>query len=72
VGGAHRLTPGRLQLLYVPLSCTVMPSLPAPPALKNAAYVAIGFGVIGFQKAQVRRRELTKQLEDLIKTVRPH
>jgi hypothetical protein len=49
-----------------------MPSLPAPPALKNAAYVAIGFGVIGFQKAQVRRRELTKQLEDLIKTVRPH
>ena len=31
--------------------------------LKDAAYVAVGFGVIAFQKAQVRRRELEKQLE---------
>ena len=30
--------------------------------LKDAAYVAVGFGVIVFQKAQVRRRELEKQL----------
>jgi len=30
--------------------------------LKNATYVTIGFGVLGFQKAQVRRHELTKQL----------
>lgn len=30
---------------------------------KDAAYVAVGFGVIGFQKAQVRRRELRKQLD---------
>lgn len=29
--------------------------------LKDAAYVAVGFGVIAFQKAQVRRRELEKQ-----------
>jgi hypothetical protein len=32
-------------------------------ALKDAAYVTIGFGVLSFQKAQVRRQELTKQLE---------
>ena len=30
--------------------------------LKDAAYVAVGFGVLAFQKAQVRRRELEKQL----------
>ena len=30
--------------------------------LKDAAYVAVGFGVIAFQKAQVRRRELEQQL----------
>jgi ABC-type transporter Mla subunit MlaD len=32
--------------------------------VKDAAYVTIGFGVLGFQKAQVRRVELTKQLEE--------
>ena len=31
--------------------------------LKDAGYVLIGLGVIGFQKAQVRRVELTKELE---------
>ena len=30
--------------------------------LKDAAYIAIGLGVIGFQRAQVRRQELRKQL----------
>ena len=30
--------------------------------LKDAAYVAVGFGVLAFQKAQVRRRELEQQL----------
>jgi len=29
---------------------------------QDAAYVAIGFGVLGLQRAQVRRRELEKQL----------
>ena len=31
--------------------------------LKDAAYVGIGFGVLAFQKAQVQRQELRKQLE---------
>ncbi|MEY2425423.1 MAG: hypothetical protein QOI61_995 [Actinomycetota bacterium] len=29
--------------------------------LRDAAYIVIGLGVIGFQRAQVRREELTKQ-----------
>ncbi len=32
--------------------------------VKEAAYVAVGFGVLGFQEAQVRRRALTRQLQD--------
>ncbi len=32
--------------------------------VKEAAYVAVGFGVLGFQQAQVRRRGLTKQLQE--------
>jgi hypothetical protein len=31
--------------------------------LRDAAYVVVGAGVLAFQKAQVRRVELTKQLE---------
>ena len=31
--------------------------------LREAAYVAVGAGVLGFQRAQVRRQELGKQLE---------
>ncbi|MCU4185693.1 hypothetical protein K6U06_15095 [Acidiferrimicrobium sp. IK] len=30
--------------------------------VKDSAYAAVGFGVLGFQKAQVRRRELIEQL----------
>ena len=32
--------------------------------LRDAAYVVVGAGVLAFQKAQVRRVELTKQLEE--------
>ena len=32
--------------------------------LRDAAYIAIGMGVIGFQRAQTRRQELNKQLAD--------
>jgi hypothetical protein len=31
--------------------------------IKDAAYVGIGFGVLAFQKAQVRRQELQKRFE---------
>ncbi|HVE94893.1 MAG TPA: hypothetical protein VNB24_08245 [Acidimicrobiales bacterium] len=32
--------------------------------LRDATYIAIGLGVIGFQRAQVRRQELRSQLAD--------
>jgi hypothetical protein len=31
--------------------------------LRDCAYVAVGLGVLGFQRAQVRRVELQRQLE---------
>lgn len=36
-----------------------------PEALKDAGYVLVGLGVVWFQKAQVLRRELTRDLPDL-------
>jgi hypothetical protein len=38
--------------------------------LKDAVYVALGFGVLGFQKAQVRRRELVKTIDQTLQPVR--
>lgn len=42
-----------------------------PKDLKDAAYVAIGLGVIGFQRAQVRRRELAKRAKELEERMGP-
>jgi hypothetical protein len=39
-------------------------------AARDAAYVTIGFGVLAFQQAQVRRRELESQLSGLATKVR--
>jgi ElaB/YqjD/DUF883 family membrane-anchored ribosome-binding protein len=36
-------------------------------AIKDAAYVGIGFGVLAFQKAQVQRQELQKRIETSLK-----
>ena len=38
--------------------------------IKDAAYVGIGFGVLAFQKAQVQRQELRKQLEAQLGTAK--
>lgn len=43
--------------------------------LKDVGYVAVGFGVLAFQRGQVRRRELEKQLagagiDDIVAQVR--
>jgi hypothetical protein len=38
-------------------------------ALADAAYVTVGFGLLGFQRAQVRRHELTKQFSALARSV---
>ncbi len=34
--------------------------------VKDAGYVALGFAVLGIQRAQVRRRELEKELRRLV------
>lgn len=41
-----------------------------PKVLEDAAYVSVGFGVLAFQRAQVRRRELEGQLAELATAVR--
>lgn len=38
-------------------------------ALKEAAYVAVGLGVLGFQRAQVQRVELMQQIETQLTTL---
>ncbi len=35
--------------------------------LRDAAYIVIGMGVIGVQRAQVRREEIRKLLTDVVK-----
>src|SRR5688500_5764155 len=40
-----------------------MASMDVIKTLKDAAYITVGFGVIAWNKAQVRRRELEKQFE---------
>ena len=42
-----------------------MTMVDVPKDLKDAAYVALGLGVLGWQRAQVRRRELAKLAKDL-------
>jgi hypothetical protein len=34
-------------------------------AARDAAFVAVGFGLIGFQRAQVRRRELEQRIDEM-------
>jgi hypothetical protein len=38
--------------------------------LKDAAYVALGFGVLGVQQVLVARRELVKTLDERVRPVR--
>jgi hypothetical protein len=39
-------------------------------AAREVTYVALGFGVLGFQKAQVRRRKCQKQLARVVTNLR--
>ncbi len=42
-----------------------------PKDLRDVAYVAIGLGVLAFQRAQVRRRELAKRAEEIERRLGP-
>lgn len=37
---------------------------------KDAAYITVGLGVVGFQRAQVRRQELSKQIDSQLEQLR--
>ena len=37
--------------------------------VKDATYVTVGLGVIAFQRLQVRRKELEKEIAERLKTV---
>ena len=47
-------------------------SLQLTRTLKDAAYVTVGLGVLAVQKAQVGRRELTKQVESQLNGTTEH
>lgn len=42
-------------------------SVPGVQRAKDAGYTAVGFGVLAFQKAQVRRREITETVTTTVK-----
>lgn len=44
----------------------------ATRVLRNTFYASIGFGVLAFQKAQVRRRELEASLRPQVESVGRH
>ena len=52
---------GRLQLFAN--CCTLATMADVTKSIRDAGYVTIGLGVLAFQRAQVRRRELGRQLE---------
>lgn len=41
----------------------------AAARLRESLYTAVGFGVLGFQQAQVRRRQLQRELSKLVAEV---
>ncbi len=50
-------------VLAIVSGCGIVASMAdVKKTLQDAAYVAVGFGVLGFQRAQVRRQELAKRL----------
>jgi hypothetical protein len=65
-----KLDPRKLDLGKLDLGKLDMPTIDIPgidgeqlaAALRDAAYITIGFGVLTFQQAQVRRRELVAAL----------
>lgn len=53
----------KLDLTKLDLTKLGLTNLEIPKLARDAAYVAIGLGVLTFQEAQVRRRDLTKALD---------
>jgi hypothetical protein len=43
----------------------------AAETAQDAVYVSVGLGILAFQRAQVRRRELNRGLDDLRRCITP-
>lgn len=41
-----------------------------PPFVKDASYIGVGFGVIAFQKAQVKRQEIRRAVQSQVADTR--
>ena len=62
----HRIDLTKFQVPQVNLPSFPLPQIPADKVVQSAkdfAYTTIGFGVLAFQKSQVRRRELTEMIQ---------
>jgi hypothetical protein len=62
----HRINLTKFQVPQVNLPSFPLPQIPADKIVQTAkdlAYTTIGFGVLAFQKTQVRRRELTDMIQ---------
>ncbi len=67
---ASKQTVSKLNVANLPLpnvDVTKIASAPVVQRAKDAGYTAVGFGVLTFQKAQVRRRELTETITSTLK-----
>ena len=62
----HQIDLTKFQIPQVSLPSFPLPQIPADKVVqtaKDVAYTTIGFGVLAFQKSQVRRRELTEMVQ---------
>ena len=62
----HRIDLTKFQVPQVSLPSFPLPQIPTDKVVQSAkdfAYTTIGFGVLAFQKSQVRRRELTEMIQ---------
>ncbi|MFM8870550.1 MAG: hypothetical protein ACKOFD_03115 [Actinomycetota bacterium] len=67
---ASKQTVAKLNVANLPLpnvDVTKLASAPVVQRAKDAGYTAVGFGVLTFQKAQVRRREVTESIASTLK-----
>lgn len=67
---ASKQTVAKLNVANLPLPNVDVAKLASAPVVqraKDAGYTAVGFGVLTFQKAQVRRREVTESIASTLK-----
>jgi len=67
---ASKQTVAKINVANLPLPNVDVAKITSAPVVqraKDAGYTAVGFGVLTFQKAQVRRREVTETITSTLK-----